>query len=444
MMKRTPLQMFSSRYLPDALTLSIICLLQTVAAIAFLWSPARRSNYALRRTVVVGWLASLGVVALGFMFRFRRVAAFLPRGWSNWAHGLGILWAFFSVLMIAAWAVASLVPRPKASHSPSRRAFLQTANAVVLAVPAAVTGYGVFVLRYRLTLREQNITIPDLPPDLHGLRIAQVTDIHLSPFLSAREFERAVNLANETRPHLTVVTGDLITTFGDPLDECLSLLARLRADAGVFGCMGNHEIVAGTEAYTQERGARLGIRFLRHQFETLQFGTAHLNLVGVDYQRSSRRYLARTEKLVVPGAFNVLLSHNPDVFPEAVRKGFPLTLAGHTHGGQVRVEILGQDLNVARFFTPYVDGLYRIGPAAAFVSRGIGTIALPARLGAPPEVALLTLSSGSTQNAVLRNRGQIVVPRVSERTGRGGVLAEASKRCRSVPLFAFTEDPCPT
>jgi hypothetical protein len=95
--------------------------------------------------------------------------------------------------------------------------------------------------------------------------------------------------------------------------------------------------------------------------------------------------------MVAPDAFNVLLSHNPDVFPVAARQGYPLTIAGHTHGGQVRIEILGQDLNVARFYTPYVDGLYHRNGAAVFVSRGIGTIALPARLGAPPEVNLLRL-----------------------------------------------------
>jgi hypothetical protein len=75
----------------------------------------------------------------------------------------------------------------------------------------------------------------------------------------------------------------------------------------------------------------------------------------------------------------------------AARQGFDLTVSGHTHGGQVRVEILGADLNVARFFTPYVDGLYRWGAASIFVSRGLGTIGIPARLGAPPEVTLLRL-----------------------------------------------------
>jgi predicted MPP superfamily phosphohydrolase len=85
------------------------------------------------------------------------------------------------------------------------------------------------------------------------------------------------------------------------------------------------------------------------------------------------------------------MSHNPDVFPVAAEQGWDLTFAGHTHGGQVKVEILGDDLNLARFFTPYVDGLYRNGSSAIFVTRGIGTIGLPARLGAPPEVALIRL-----------------------------------------------------
>jgi predicted MPP superfamily phosphohydrolase len=94
---------------------------------------------------------------------------------------------------------------------------------------------------------------------------------------------------------------------------------------------------------------------------------------------------------VAPGAVNVLLSHNPDVFPAAVRQGYNLVIAGHTHGGQVTVEILDQSINAARFFTPYVYGLYRQGNAAAYVTRGIGTIGIPARIGAPPEITLLRL-----------------------------------------------------
>ena len=116
-----------------------------------------------------------------------------------------------------------------------------------------------------------------------------------------------------------------------------------------------------------------------------------LNVAGVDYQRSAKDYLPDAEKMVAPGAFNMLLSHNPDVFPVAARQGYDLTLAGHTHGGQVAVEILGQSINPARFFTPFVYGLFRRGAAAAYVTRGIGTIGVPVRVGAPPEIALLRL-----------------------------------------------------
>jgi hypothetical protein len=252
-------------------------------------------------------------------------------------------------------------------------------------------GYGVFIQRLNIRLREQTIAIPGLPDDLDGIRVVQLSDIHLSPFLSERELVHAVAMANETIPHLALVTGDMITGNRDPLDACLKHLAALHAEAGIFGCLGNHEIYAHAEDYATIAGARLGIRYLRMESTRLKFGGTVMNLAGVDYQPFREPYLIGADELVQPEMFNVLLSHNPDVFPVAVRQGYDLTIAGHTHGGQVRVEILREDLNIARFFTPYVDGLYRDGGKSIFVSRGIGTIGLPARLGAPPEVALLRL-----------------------------------------------------
>jgi predicted MPP superfamily phosphohydrolase len=395
-----PVSSFASRYLADLIALCIVALVQTAVAQAILRGPQARASRNLQYGIKAAWAASLVVLALGFLLRFGRVARFFPEWAAGWGRGTAMLWAFLSLMMAAAYAVGRgltfAAARSRAGHSPARRRFLGALRWALLGAPAVATGYGTFVQRFRLSVREQNIPIPGLPHDLDGLRVAQLTDIHLSPFLSVRELERAVEMANETRPHLALVTGDLITTGNDPLDECLLALARLRADAGVFGCMGNHEIYAETEEYTQVEGARLGLRFLRQQSELLRFGSTDLNLAGVDYQHFNHPYLVGAEALTVPGAFNVLLSHNPDVFPVAAAKGFPLTIAGHTHGGQVRFEILRQDLNVARFFTRYVDGLYRIKEgekdgSAIFVSRGIGTIALPTRLGAPPEVALLKL-----------------------------------------------------
>jgi predicted MPP superfamily phosphohydrolase len=219
----------------------------------------------------------------------------------------------------------------------------------------------------------------------------QLSDIHLSPFLTEEELARAVDMANGARAHLALVTGDLITAHGDPLDACLRQLARLRSDAGTLGCLGNHEIYAGVEEEATQKAARLGIRFLRQESERLRFGSAALNLTGVDYQKMGTEYLRGAERWIVPAETNVLLSHNPDVFDVAAEQGWDLTISGHTHGGQISVEILHQQLSASRFFTPYVYGLFRKGRSSVWVTRGIGTVGVPARIGAPPEVALLRL-----------------------------------------------------
>jgi predicted MPP superfamily phosphohydrolase len=287
-------------------------------------------------------------------------------------------------------SMAVLLWRPARRFDPARRSLLQAAGVALCAAPLAVTAFGM-THRNRFRLSEVSIPIPGLAPDLDGLRIVQITDIHLSSFLSEREFATAIDMANEARASIALVTGDLITRPGDPLDACLRQLARLRAEAGVLGCLGNHEIYTRSQNYVTEHGRRIGIEFLRHQSRQLRFGDASINFAGVDYQRMHSRYLSGAEQLIAPGAFNVLLSHNPDVFPVAAAQGYNLTISGHTHGGQVDVEILHQHLDVARYFTPFVQGLYRRGNSSIFVANGLGTIGVPLRLGAPPEVSVLRL-----------------------------------------------------
>ena len=280
---------------------------------------------------------------------------------------------------------------------PSRRRAIKLAANVAanaaMAAPFVVIGYGALVQRTDFRVREVDIPLSGLPPDLDGLRLLHLSDIHLSAFLSEAELARVIDASRELRPSVAVVTGDLISGRRDPLDACLRQLARLKTDAGVFGCMGNHERFARLEKTTAREAARMGVRFLRGEAQQLRFGNSVLNLAGVDFQsaRAKDRYLEGAERLIVPGAANLLLSHNPDVFPKAVQQGYNLLLAGHTHGGQVTVEILDRFVNPARFLTPYVYGLYRTGTAAAYVTRGIGTIGIPVRTGAPPEISLLRL-----------------------------------------------------
>jgi hypothetical protein len=340
-----------------------------------------------RRSLIwLGAAVSTVLLVAGYLLEFQRVLRQFPVRWWAWLECASLVetvWLIGLSLAVLTWRQA---PR----FDPTRRKLLEAAGAGLCIMPLAGTAIGV-VRRNRFRVSEMSVVIPNLPKDLEGLRIVQITDIHLSPFLSEREFATAIDMANETRANIALVTGDLITRHGDPLDACLHQLARLRADAGVLGCLGNHEIYARAEDYVTAQGRRIGIEFLRHQAKQLRFGNAVINFAGVDYQKMHARYLEGAEQLIVPGALNVMLSHNPDVFPVAAAQGYDLTIAGHTHGGQVNIEILHEDVNVARFFTPFVQGLYRRNNSSVYVSNGLGTIGVPVRLGAPPEVSVLRL-----------------------------------------------------
>ena len=383
------------RNLADLAAISIVIWVQWRIGVSFLsWSPAKLTRALL---AVFGFL-----LAAGFLLSFHGVNRHVHispfvRGVLG---GAAYLWGFCSTAAFVARHVwLWLANRGSAADfNPERRMLINAAGNLLAAAPFAMTGFGALIQRTDFHVREVDIPIPNLPRDLHGLRILQLTDIHLGAFLSERDLGRVIDESQNLRPHLAVVTGDLISMADDPLDACLRQIARLRPDAGILGCMGNHEVYAGVERYTAEQGARLGIDFLRGRSRPLRFGAATLNIAGVDYQRIANRdtYLNGAERLMAPGAVNVMLSHNPDVFPAAARQGYDLTISGHTHGGQVSVEILSQSLNIARFLTPYVYGSYSQGrpsgaAAALYVSRGIGTIGIPVRIGAPPEITLLRL-----------------------------------------------------
>jgi predicted MPP superfamily phosphohydrolase len=343
-------------------------------------------RYSRRWTILAAVCGPALLLCLGYLLQFHRVVRHFPVWWSTWLECAAIV----ETMCLMGLYLGMLAWRRAPEFNSRRRKFFHTAAAALFAAPIAATGFGILV-RDRFRISELKIPIPNLPKDLDGLRIVQVTDVHLSPFLSESEFARAIDMANETRAHLALMTGDLISRSGDPLDACLRQLARLRADAGVLGCLGNHEIYTKTEDYVTQQAGRAGIEFLRSQFKVLRFGNAAINFAGVDYQTFQSNYLAGAERLIQPGAFNVLLSHNPDVFPVAASQGYDLTIAGHTHGGQVNFEILHRNVNVARYFTPYTRGLYREGPSSIYVSSGLGTIGVPVRLGAPPEISLLLL-----------------------------------------------------
>src|SRR5262249_20874837 len=191
------------------------------------------------------------------------------------------------------------------------------------------------------------VPIANLPPELDGLRIAQLSDIHIGSYMPPVEIARAVSMANELKPDLSVVTGDFVSSAGDPLEACIDELSRLEAPLGVWGCNGNHEIYAGVEDEAKRLFQEKGMQLLRAQSTIIEHNGGKFNLIGVDYQRdhmvSGERtgpMLQEIEHLIRRDMPNVLLSHNPNSFHRAAQLGIELSLAGHTHGGQVKFEIV--------------------------------------------------------------------------------------------------------
>jgi predicted MPP superfamily phosphohydrolase len=337
-------------------------------------------------------IAALGINGLSILWLFGAEFHGAFGHFLSVADGVGETALFTTTATYLMYLVCRWIGRAVPEEvSQERRRLLEAAGALAVASPVMAMAYGILVGRTEFGVREVTLPIPGLHPDLEGLRILHLSDIHRGQFLSARDLERVIDMTNGLRPHLSVMTGDLISREDDPMEECVRQLARVKADAGMFGCLGNHEMYARVESAVKSEAARRGIPFLRLENRQLRFGGAVLNIGGVDYQRSSSRkdYLKGAEKLLVPGALNLMLSHNPDTFPKAAGQGWDLTLAGHTHGGQVTVEIVEQSVNVARFFTPYVAGEYHLGNASCYVTRGIGTVGVPARLGVPPEITLM-------------------------------------------------------
>ncbi len=314
--------------------------------------------------------------------------AWLPADLIAWALALSLFWVL-AALIVLFWMKAV---RP-AAFDPGRRRMLAL-SLPAAAAPLGGAGFGIALARYGLSVVEQDIVIPGLHRDLDGLRIVQLSDIHYGPFFGPAELRRAVDMANETRAHIAVLTGDLITRAGDDLAGCLELLKRLRAEAGVYGCHGNHEKYARVAEAASRLALRHGITILRSGRVLLRFGAARLNLAGVDYYGTGTRTLPFFAPLVDRSACNVLLQHNPAHFPDAAGAGFHLMLAGHTHGGQVNLPVLSENINVTRAFTQYVRGAYDLGPGRLYVSCGLGTVGVPVRLGAPPEVSLIRLCAG--------------------------------------------------
>ncbi|HLA63761.1 MAG TPA: metallophosphoesterase, partial [Rhodothermales bacterium] len=250
----------------------------------------------------------------------------------------------------------------------------------------------------RLVVRPLEVRFPHLPAGLDGLRIVQLTDLHVGPHTPRRHLARIEQAVRDARPDLIVLTGDQVDDFARDVEPLGRAFGALSAPLGVVAIPGNHDVYAGWAAV--RRGMeRLGWRVLVNEAIPVEHNGARFWLAGTG-DPAGRGGPAGTDSSVVPdvprtlaavpaGAFTVALAHNPALWPELAARGVELTLSGHTHHGQLSIPRKGW--SVASVFLEHAMGEYRQDPSVLYVSPGTNYWGIPFRIGALPEVTVVTL-----------------------------------------------------
>jgi hypothetical protein len=279
-------------------------------------------------------------------------------------------------------------PRPKPSKTfptLTRRRFLLGGGALLGGLVLAEA-----TLRQPRAFRVERLTLPLAKLDADRcLRLVQLSDLHLHSHEGY--YERVAHRVNELQPDIILLTGDYVEQSRN-LKGVLAFLGLLRARAGIFAVQGNWEYYARLEGENLRRKlARVGVRLLINERHDLEIAGTALSVLGLDYP-SCEDDLTQLMETVAPERVNVLLSHVPAFAHQLLDRRINLILAGHTHGGQIRLPLL-PPLYLPRFSGPFVAGLYRVGLARIplYVTRGLGTSVLPVRFLCPPEITLLQL-----------------------------------------------------
>ena len=241
-----------------------------------------------------------------------------------------------------------------------------------------------------LIRRDLDLPIPGLPPALDGLTIAHVTDPHLGSFITDRKVRKIIDYVNEMDADLVLQTGDLINNSLGDLPDGINLLRTFHSRYGVYSCQGNHDCIEDRDTFERDV-KRAGLNLLVDETCVVPVRGGRVRLMGPRWWGRKEDVLAWSVNQLTPatpdGALGILMAHHPHAFDTAAAAGIPLTLAGHTHGGQVA---LSQNIGVGPVMYRYWSGVYTKGRSTAVVSNGTGNW-FPLRINVPCEVLKLTL-----------------------------------------------------
>ncbi len=346
----------------------------------------------------------------------RRVETALPRLYYAAAF-TSLFCTLFLLLTASLWLPSKLVVGALAAQAGTGlrlgpaaagldTAFRWLANGGV-AVIIGLLGYGYTAGQTQLAVTVHRLRLRNAPPSWHGLRIAQISDIHVGRNLDRAQLERFVERVNEVGADLICVTGDIADNAAADLDRFLPILGRMRATHGVIAILGNHDHYAGADAVEAALQRNTDWTVLRDAHTVLGVRGHPLHVIGLDDRgRDWARGVASTPVLdellggVPVRAATLLLCHRPDIFSQAAARGIGLTLSGHTHGGQLGLPWFdGRIRNLAQFVTRFDRGLFANGGSFLYVNSGLGVTGQRIRLWTPREISVIEVDGGAERRA---------------------------------------------
>ena len=249
-----------------------------------------------------------------------------------------------------------------------------------------------------LHVRQLKATFPDLPPALEGLRIVQLSDLHIGPQTSRRFLERVRSTVAAARGDLIAVTGDLVDDHAPDSAHYASALGELSAPLGVYVVPGNHDVYANGPAVRAEL-ERLPVTILVNESRVVRRGDGSFAIAGTG--DPAGRWIATSQagpdidatlRSVPPDTFTIALAHNPSLWPTLADRGVQLTLSGHTHWGQLALPAFKWSL--AGLFLDHAMGVVTRDASLLYIHPGTGFWGIPFRIGARPEVTIIELRRG--------------------------------------------------
>jgi len=285
-------------------------------------------------------------------------------------------------------------PVPVAEIDQGRRSFLRIAGSGTIGAIAATPLLASLTTARDYQVRRIPMYFQNLPSELEGLTIAQISDLHSGVYMSEHDMRSIFEIVNGLHPQIITVTGDLVDTNDAEIPPLNAALKDLKAEQGVYAVLGNHDHFA-TGDRVAAAASDAGLTVMRNSHKTLTIDGAALSLVGID-DCSPRRNFADLDRAIDgldKTSFKVMLVHQPRFWPEAKSADMDLTLVGHTHGGQIGVEAFGLKLYPVYLAYDHPMGHYIEDGKQLYVNVGVGMVGAPIRL-VRPEIALFELHQG--------------------------------------------------